>query len=155
MRGGKVLIIYGANGCGKSHAAKAVRDWFNAVRMLIGPAHRTATSDRESECSIVDCCYVNWPEAVEGIKKEQWLVFENLAVEYLAIIDDIGAEHDPSGIGLEKLYLILNRRERMHTIITTNFPPSAWEGKFEKRITSRLFRDTVHVDLTKVPDYHA
>lgn len=152
---GRVLILYGSNGCGKTHAVKAVRSWFNAMRTTIGPVHRGATTEFESQVCLPDCNFVNWPGVVDGIKKEQWIIFENLMVDYVAIIDDLGAEHDPSGIGLEKLYLILNRREKMHTLITTNYGPELWESKFEKRITSRLFRDTIHVDLSQVPDYHA
>jgi DNA replication protein DnaC len=121
--------------------------------MSIGPVSRGATSHEEAECRLADCLFVHWPSAVDGIKSDQWLVFEDCCVEYFVILDDIGAEHDPSGIGLEKLYLILNRRENMRTLITTNYSPEAWKGKFEKRIASRLFRNATHIDLSKVPDY--
>lgn len=151
---GKLLVMYGPNGCGKTHAARALNHWFKQVRMQIGPMS-VRTDEGGEDAKLVESRFVNWAECVDGIKKDQWLVFDHLANECLAILDDIGAEHDPSGIGREKLYMILSRRETMHTIITTNFAPSEWPKKFENRIASRLFRNSVHVDLTQVPDYNA
>lgn len=150
-----ILVMHGPNGCGKTKIARAIHGIFKSNRMNIGPVHRDATSEQEAECSIVNCEFVHWPTAVAEIKTSQWIVFENCMVEYFVILDDIGAEHDPSGIGLEKLYLILNRRERRHTLITTNFGPGEWESKFERRIASRLFRNATHIDLSEVPDYNS
>lgn len=150
---GGVFILFGSNGCGKSHVAHGIEAIFKDRRMKIGPTHVSSTSEHEADCKIVESRFVHWPSAVEGIKKEQWIIFEDCCAEYFVTLDDIGAEHDPSGIGLEKLYLILNRREFKHTLITTNFPPQEWESKFERRIASRLFRNATHIDLSEVPDY--
>jgi DNA replication protein DnaC len=155
LQDGGVLIIHGPNGCGKTHLAKAIHRLFNANRFKIGPVHCDATTESESEVKIADSRFVHWPTVIDGIKKEQWLIFEWCVVEYLIVLDDIGAEHDPSGIGLEKLYLIINRRERKHTLITTNYPPSEWESKFERRIASRMFRNATHIDLSEVPDFNS
>jgi hypothetical protein len=43
------------------------------------------------------------------------------------IIDDLGAGHDPSGVGTDKLCQVLSRREEMWTLITTNIMPVAWQ----------------------------
>jgi DNA replication protein DnaC len=71
----------------------------------------------------------------------------------MAIIDDIGAEHDPSGYGREQLYLILSRREFRWNIITTNLNPSGWHERIERRIASRLYRNADHLDMSNVPDF--
>lgn len=152
-RRGYLIVMYGANGCGKTHAAKAVRNWFKAHRISIGPVI-IQTEDGE-DCQIPDCCYRNWPAVVDGFKQDQWLVVDRLSNDYFSVIDDAGAEHDPSKIGLEKLYLILSRREYRHTIFNTNYGLKHWTEKFEKRIASRLLRNAVHIDLTNVPDYNA
>lgn len=151
---GYLLVIYGGNGSGKSHASRKIKLWFSGIRMSLGPMPCT-NEEGESDCKIPDVIYRNWPSVVSGFKRDQWLICDHLIGEYLTIIDDIGAEHDPSGIGLEKLYLILNRREHKYTLITTNYPPSEWESKFERRIASRLFRNSVHIDLSQVPDFNA
>ncbi len=152
---GRVLILHGPNGCGKTMISKKINRIFRNNRMKIGPYHCEGDSENEPSTKIVESRFIHWPTAIDGIKQEQWMIFEQAITEYLVILDDIGAEHDPSGIGLEKLYLILNRRERMHTILTTNFPPEMWEAKFERRIASRLFRNTTHIDLSDVPDFNA
>lgn len=150
---GRLVVLHGSNGCGKSMATKSFTRWFNAARMSIGPVMVPAYADVEAQTKIADCVYRAWPGVVDGFQKQNWLITDQLAAEYVAVIDDIGAEHDPSGIGLEKLYLILNQREFKHTLITTNFGPEHWESKFERRIASRLFRNSTHVDLGQVPDY--
>lgn len=149
---GRLVVIYGPNGCGKTHAARALHRWYNAVRISIGPVVGV-NSEGEKEAMIGKGVMVNWAEVVDGFKRDQWLITERLAHDYLALIDDIGAEHDPSKIGAEKLYVILNRREFRHTLITTNLPPDGWETRFERRIASRLFRNATHIDLTDVPDF--
>lgn len=151
-RQGRMLVIYGENGSGKTHAARCFHKWFNLVRLKIGPV---LTTDQEghSQAQIPDSCLVNWPQIVDGFKQDQWLIVERLTSDYLVVIDDIGAEHDPSRIGIEKLYVILSRRELKFTIVTTNIPPEKWESAFERRISSRLYRNSTDIDLSQVPDW--
>jgi DNA replication protein DnaC len=149
---GRPLLIHGWTGCGKTHASRSIHAWFNAVRMSIGPVE-TRNEEGELDAMIPDSCFVNWPEIVDGFKKDQWEIIERLKSDYLVILDDIGAEHDPSGIGQEKLCQILSRREFKHTIITTNVQPDNFDARWQQRIGSRLFRNTIEVDLRDVPDY--
>ena len=97
---------------------------------------------------------VNWPRRVDEMKAGDWSV-DGLEEADLLILDDVGAEHDPSKVGLEKLYLILERREWRWTIVTTNEAPQFWEEKFERRIADRLMRNCEHVDLSDLPSYAA
>lgn len=149
---GKILLIYGSNGSGKTHAAKCLYRWFNHVRMSIGPVPSIDEEGTEN-LLIPDATMVNWVETVANFKKGEWNIIDRLINDYLVILDDIGAEHDPSGIASEKLYLILSKREFKHTIITTNIPPSKFPDRFEQRIASRLFRNTIDVDLSDVQDF--
>ena len=80
---------------------------------------------------------------------------ERMMTPNLLVIDDIGAEYDPSKIATEKLYLLLEHRERKWMVLTTNVPPEKWEEKFERRISSRLLRNSHIVALDKVPDYNS
>lgn len=97
--------------------------------------------------------YAHWPSIVDGFHKQNFGSVEDLREAEMLILDDIGAEHDPSGFGREQLYLILSRREFRWNIITTNLPPSEWDNRLERRIASRLFRNAEHLDLCEVPDY--
>lgn len=105
------------------------------------------------ECSLIRTIYANWPDVVDGFKEGAWGIVDDLIESTVTIIDDIGAEHDPSRIGVEKLYRILTPRELKWNVFTTNSPPEEWEEKFERRIASRFFRNADHVDLSNVPDF--
>lgn len=80
------------------------------------------------------------------------LIDDTLNVPCL-ILDELGGGHDPSRVGVDKLCQILSRRENRFTLITTNVLAEAWDKVFDRRVTSRLFRNSVHVDLTDVPDF--
>ena len=152
---GERLIIFGENGSGKTHAARAVFHWASqcgiAIKMPLVTNHDTG------ECSLANCVCYSWPAVVDGFKKSdpEWYVIEEMFNPSLLILDDVGAEHDPSRVGIEKLYLVLERRAQKWTIITTNVPPQHWERKFERRVASRFFRNSTHVDLSQVPDYNS
>lgn len=107
----------------------------------------------QGNMSIPSVSYVSWPAIVDGFKNQEWQILEDLQASSLLVIDDIGAEHDPSKIGLEKLYILLSRREHRWNIITTNVQPKFWPEKFEQRISSRLFRNAEHIDMSQVPDF--
>lgn len=145
-RRGRRMILYGENGCGKSHTANRVNHWANRIAMHI------PLVDADQGIRLADSVIVNWPTVVDGFKTGQWDL-EDLFECSLLIIDDIGAEHDPSRVGIEKLYLLLERRAQKWTLLTTNIHPANWETRFERRIADRLFRNCDHVDLTQVPSY--
>lgn len=149
---GRMLVIYGANGCGKTHGARAIHAWLEKMKMNIGP--QMARGGRTGhEIKWPSSIMVNWAETVDGFKRGEFEISEQLKTETLVVIDDVGAEHDVGGNGRAQLYSILNRRENKWTIVTTNVLPKDWPEKFENRIASRLFRNATHIDLTQVPDY--
>lgn len=141
------LIIFGNNGTGKSHAAKAIRSWAN--RMAI----ELPLVQGEVGLRLATAEFHNWPSVVDKLKSGEWEMIEEMQEANLLVLDDIGAEHDPSKMGAEKLYLLLENREFKWTVITTNVSEPSWELKFEKRIASRLLRNVRHVPLDEVPDF--
>jgi DNA replication protein DnaC len=143
---GKRLVIYGNNGAGKSRTVKAVHRWVKDRAMdmpLVLRGHNAST---------VWCETVNWSERVSEFKEGSWDIDDYIDCPLL-ILDDLGAEHDPSKCGVDKLYQLLERRERRWTIITTNIDPSSWEKRFDRRISDRMLRHSQIVDLSKVPSY--
>jgi DNA replication protein DnaC len=144
------MIISGENGTGKSHSAKAIHNWASRLAMRIP----LVISD-DGEMRLADTMFVHWPTTVDRFKEGNWYLVQEMMPVSLLVIDDIGAEHDPSRAGMEKLYLILERRVAKWTVITTNVPPESWESKFERRIASRFLRNARHVSLADVPDYNS
>jgi DNA replication protein DnaC len=96
---------------------------------------------------------VSWPEVCDGFKEGEYGVVRDLCETDFALIDDIGAEHDPSRNGVDKLCQILSKRENKWTIITTNIEPAAWGQKFDARIEDRLLRRSTVVDMFEVPSF--
>jgi DNA replication protein DnaC len=147
---GKLLVIYGGSGNGKTTAAKKIHQW--ADRMGINLP--TVAAGRGTQMKTADSYFCHWPTVVDGFKQGDWDL-EDCYSYSLVVIDDIGAEHDPSEIGRQKLYSILERRARKWTIVTSNFGPDLWKTKFEIRIADRLFRNATHVDMSEVPSFSA
>jgi DNA replication protein DnaC len=146
---GKRMVIYGLNGAGKSHTARAIVVWAQRVAVNLP----LVNSEEDLGGTLARARYVNWPAFLHAMKGGEWEARGDLEKIELLALDDIGAEHDPSKVGAESLYLILERREFRWTVITTNVKREDWDRKFEKRIASRLLRNTIRVDVSDVPDY--
>lgn len=143
-------MIYGGSGNGKTKAAKKIHAWASRIAITLP----VVDAGRGTQMKTPDSFFCHWPTVVDGFKQGDWDL-EDCYSNCLVVIDDIGAEHDPSEVGRQKLYSILERRARMWTIVTTNFSPELWKEKFENRIADRLFRNSVHVDMSEVPSFSA
>lgn len=144
---GKLLVLAGANGSGKTHSANAIDNWIRSV------GHKKQFVPRQDYVTYLRCGFHYWPQFLDHLKEGQWdLVDEAVNIPVL-ILDELGGGHDPSRVGIDKLCQILSRRQERWTLITTNVTPESWEELFDKRIASRFFRYSEIVDLSGVPDY--
>lgn len=146
---GSLLVMVGENGCGKSHIAKSIRHWHREV------SQKFPLVMGDESYRIPDCFYSNWSRICDGFKQGNFDIVEDMIESTMCIIDDIGSEHDPSRCGVNKLCSILDRRERKFTIVTTNILSGAWMAKFDRRVASRLFRNSLVLDMTGIPDFCA
>ena len=145
---GRLLILAGTNGTGKTHCAEAVRRWVQLV------GHGKQFILRANHISHLDCRFWHWPHLLDVLKEGGWDAIDDMFEVSLLIIDDLGGGHDPSGVGVDKLCQVLSRRENMWTLITTNIVPAAWQEQFDRRVASRFLRNSTLVDLTNVPDFN-
>jgi DNA replication protein DnaC len=90
---------------------------------------------------------------VDDFKGGDYSVLGDMFEVDLLVIDDIGAEHDPSKSGVNKLCQILSRRETKFTVITSNISPAHWPERFDTRIADRLLRNSEVIELWSVPSY--
>jgi len=97
--------------------------------------------------------FYRWPEIVDAFKENCYDVVEDLIAADLLILDDIGAEHDPSRNGASKLCQVLSRREYRFTLVTTNIRPDAWGSVFDARVADRLLRNSEVLTLFGLPSY--
>lgn len=144
-------MIYGENGAGKTRLSKLIVKWARGIAGRLPHVYDERTP--QGNLSVPSVEWQSWPTIVDGFKQDEWGVLEDMQAASLLVLDDIGAEHDPSRCGVEKLYVMLNRREFRWNVLSTNVSPEHWAEKFERRISSRLFRNAEHIDLSGVPDY--
>lgn len=146
---GRLLILCGPNGTGKTHCAKAVDRWVDKVG---GSRLRMR---RFNDVGPMSCQYVFWPRFLDVLKNGQWESVEEHFHADVSVLDDVGAGHDPSKMGVDKLCQILSLREKRWTLVTTNVKPSEWVEKFDLRTASRFTRSSTIIDLSGVPEYEA
>ncbi len=146
---GRRLVIYGNNGVGKSHSLRAMARWANQLAINL------PCVAGEDGFKLTEATLLNWPATVNRFKQGDYWIADEAERADMLLIDDIGAEHDPSKSGCEKLYLLLERREFKWTAITTNATPETWEDRFERRISSRLIRNSTLVNVESVPDWNS
>ena len=141
-----LLVLVGISGSGKTHIAKAI---FRFARKASSNAHEKGGWKSNSP----DSLYLSWPETTDHLKAGDYYIIDEAIRSSLLVLDDLGAEHDPSRNAADKLCQILSRRERKFTIVTTNIIPEAWAERFDVRIADRFLRNSVVVDLLTVPSY--
>lgn len=154
-REGYLLFVYGNNGTSKTLAFNAIRKWFNTVC-------RTSDSYFVDGVNVIRMPYGqfwSFPSLLRELKGGDWekggnweMIPELLSCEMLGL-DEIGGDHDPSTVGVDVLCQVMSRRERKWTYMATNVGPDAWDTKFDRRLASRFFRNSIIIDLSNVPDY--
>jgi DNA replication protein DnaC len=142
----RLLVLAGNSGCGKTHAARRVWLWARSASLK-------AWEDGFWHPSVPSALYASWAGIVDTFKEGEFGAMEDLCKSSLLVIDDLGAEHDPSKNAVNKLCQVLNHREKLYTLITTNFAPTAWATRFDIRIADRLWRGSIVVDLSTAPSF--
>jgi DNA replication protein DnaC len=142
-----LVVLCGNPGCGKTELLNRMAKWGRANSMAL--CEQFWKYRRRPLC----LTRVSWPTVCDGFKEGDYGVVKDLIDTDFALIDDIGAEYDPSRNAADKLCQILSRRESKWTLITTNIAPDSWHQKFDARIEDRLLRRSTIVDMFDVPSF--
>lgn len=142
-----LLVIVGEVRTGKSHVAKKI------FRFCHTAAFTAFESQRWGTRAIPSSLFLLWPEVVSALSEKNRSVMEDAFATDLLVLDDVGADNDPWKIGGDALCQIMSRREDKFTVITTNIQTAQWMERFDQRVGDRLLRNSVVVDLSKVPPY--
>lgn len=143
------LTISGESGIGKTHLAKAVRQQFlDQNRFERFPDYESNRVVGNTEW------YCDWRKFADDIRSGSYeRLVEDAIDEWFLIIDDFGAERDPSGFIAAASDRILNDRKNKWTLITTNLSLKNIGERMDVRIASRLMRDRNQVVEIEAEDY--
>lgn len=143
-----LLVMAGEPNSGKTHTAKRIAAWAQAAAMKAFDDGLGKTWKR-----LPSVVYLNWPEVVDSFRENFTGTMDDMLSAGLLVLDDVGAEYDPTQNATNKLCQILTRREKEFTVITTNVNPISWADKFDARICDRFLRNSEVVDLFGVRSY--
>ena len=145
--GPRLLVLGGRNGVGKTHVARAIHRYFNAVAL-------DCVTRGNWRCeSVPHSVFSEWAELAECEPGRSAPAWDTATGADVLVLDDVGADVDrfKSGLPVANLARMLNARERRWTVVTMNHPPSAWVDRFDKRVADRLHR---HAHAAQRPAVH-
>jgi len=147
--GPRLLVLGGRPGTGKTHVAKAISRFFNALAVTAWS--KGWWTSHEVPAAVL----VEWMAIAESDPHKPGGLWDEAIGANLLVVDDMGAEVDryKSGLPVANLARLLNARERRWNVITTNYPPESWEDHYDKRVADRLRRRAVLVEIKEAPSY--
>ena len=130
------LLLYGNYGLGKSHLAKSVTDGliekgFSAIFISVPKLLRKIKSTYSNDSEVSEDEIINHLEQVD-----------------LLVLDDLGAEKQ-SDWTIERIFDIIDSRQGMSTIYTTNYTLNDLRAKIGERNFSRVVnQDTTSLEFS-------
>jgi DNA replication protein DnaC len=139
------LSLLGTSGAGKTHLAKVI---FDCVWCL--PPSRPGLPRHPNGGR-----FEKWARFIGRLKSGEVNInamIDELCAARFAVLDDFGAERDPSGFSTETFCRVLDGRLGKPTVITSNLLlPQI--GELDTRIASRLLRDGGEVVEVNTTDF--
>jgi len=145
---GRWLSLVGPAGTGKTHLARRIWEWWKNT----GKWYEVDGPSGVANC-VRDGRFISWPATCEGFMRGEYGVIQDLTTEFLLVIDDIGAEHDRTGVCANALCRILDARLKLWTVITSNLSMREIGEKMDTRIASRMMRGESVVVGVDTKDY--
>lgn len=81
-----------------------------------------------------------WPHIADRMKSGAWHAANDIIEPEMCVIDDVGAEHDPSKAITSALCRVIEQRLKKWTVITSNLTLAQIGEKLDTRISSRMIR---------------
>ena len=143
-----LLVLVGRTGCGKTHCVRRLANWAQSASATAWDKHFW-----ENPPSVR---YTAWTEICDSYNRDpKQDIVGHLNQNMLLVLDDVGAEVDKYKTGEMnlKLQMLMDRRSKLWTVITTNVLPSQWSTRWDERIADRFLRDSIVCDISDVESY--
>jgi DNA replication protein DnaC len=142
------LSLLGSSGAGKTYLARKVWSWFQKS------SFNKTTVDEETRQFTYGGQFCFWPGFVgELLGNTGYGRLDDLASERFVVLDEIGADRDPSGHARDCLARLLSQRVGKWTLITSNKSLGDIQRDIDTRISSRMVRDGSVVVDVEVRDF--
>lgn len=129
------LSILGPAGTGKTYLARRIWKWYRGSSLF------RASINPETEQIVYPGEFCYWPTLANHLQGNSgYAALVDIQSAKVAILDEIGAERDPSGHVADKLASTLCSRMDEWTVITSNLPLASVEERLDSRVASRLVR---------------
>ena len=143
------LTLSGGCGAGKSHLARQTKRFWIEHAGWVRAEGKSGSYRRLRECR-----FISWRKFVQRQKAGEFRELVDLMDLPLLIVDDIGAEYDPTGFAKGRLDELLDARLGKWTFITTNLSLQEIGEQLDARIASRMKRGGSRFIKTTAPDYN-
>jgi len=145
---GRVIVLSGPFGCGKTRSLRAARGYVRDMRMQVWPSVWKTENGGPPQFHSV-----NWSDFIRELtEKDNPEAREDMMDSDIVFWDDIGSEEDrfrsgsPARILGDCLGWVHDKRK--FAFITTNIAPSGWRERWDGRVEDRLLRSrAIVVDL--------
>jgi len=157
------MILQGHTGSGKTHLAFAtVRDVFDRTKYRVKYQKRQpSTNEMVDAYRNIEIVFCSWPLLMkrikdgfndESIKKMADKTVSALQTADIAVIDDLGAERD-TDFNFEQIDNLMQVREDLPLIVTTNESFDELAEKYDERTVSRIKAHSALIKFDDVADY--
>ncbi len=133
------VVVHGEPGCGKTHVAQALSQWAAHVAFTAWEKHwGKRRGSRLPRVEFIDWAFVASPESHSDADWRGTL--SDAGAASVVFVDDLGTETDKfkTGIPVQRLTQLLNRREHQFLWVTTNIHPKFWKARWDPRVEDRL-----------------
>jgi len=157
------MILQGHTGAGKTHLAFAtIQDIFSRTNYRIKYQKRQrGTNELVEAYRNIEIVFCSWPLLMkqikdgfndDQIKKSTDRTVSALQTADIAVIDDLGAERDTE-FNFEQIDNLMQIREDMPLIVTTNESFEELTEKYDERTVSRIQAHSALIKFDDVADY--
>lgn len=157
------MILQGHTGSGKTHLAfAAIQEIFKQTKYRVKYRKRQkGTNESADAYRNIEIVFCSWPLLMkqikdgfndDQIKKATDRTVSALQTADIAVVDDLGAERD-TDFNFEQIDNLMQIREDMPLIVTTNESFEELTEKYDERTVSRIQAHSALIKFDDVADY--
>jgi DNA replication protein DnaC len=143
------LCLLGPSGAGKTHLSKSIIKYWREKAGWWSLEGRAGLVPQLKESR-----FISWRKFIDRQKAGEFSEIQSVVSLPFVVIDDFGAEHDPTGFAKSRLDRVADERLGKWTVFTSNLLLNQIAKEIDPRISSRMIRGQNIVIEVDVTDYN-